>query len=78
MWHTFAGLLLQNGESLACVKDQLGHSTVRMTVDDYGHLIPGANRQAVNKLPVAVGSQNLHPRRTEGILPCREGQSALA
>ncbi len=49
--HTFATLLLQNGESLAYVKDQLGHSSIRMTVDVYGHLVPGANRQAVNKLP---------------------------
>jgi len=36
---------------LAYVKDQLGHSSIRMTVDTYGHLVPGANRQAVNKLP---------------------------
>ena len=49
--HTFATLLLQNGESLAYVKDQLGHSSIRTTVDTYGHLVPGANRQAVNKLP---------------------------
>ena len=49
--HTFATLLLQNGESLAYVKDQLGHSSIRMTVDVHGHLVPGANRQAVNKLP---------------------------
>ena len=33
------------------VKDQPGHSSIRMTVDTYGHLVPGANRQAVNKLP---------------------------
>jgi len=38
-------------ESLAYVKDQLGHSSISMTVDVYGHLVPGANRQAVNKLP---------------------------
>ena len=49
--HTFASILLMNGESPAYVKDQLGHSSIRMTVDVYGHLIPGANRQAVNKLP---------------------------
>ena len=49
--HTFATLLLQNGESLAYVRDQLGHSSIRLTVDTYGHLVPGANRQAVNKLP---------------------------
>lgn len=51
--HTFASLLLQNGESLAYVKEQLGHSSIKMTVDIYGHLVPGANRQAVNRLPVA-------------------------
>src|SRR5262249_11395569 len=30
---------------------QLGHSSIKMTVDIYGHWIPGANRQAVNRLP---------------------------
>jgi integrase len=49
--HTFASLLIQNGESLAYVKEQMGHSSIRVTVDVYGHLIPGANRQAVNRLP---------------------------
>ncbi len=53
--HTFASLLIQNGESLAYVKDQLGHSSIKMTVDVYGHLVPGANRAAVNRLP-AVGN----------------------
>jgi len=33
------------------VKDQLGHTSIKMTVDVYGHLVPGANRQAVNRLP---------------------------
>ena len=49
--HTFASILLMHGESPAYVKDQLGHSSIKMTVDVYGHFIPGANRQAVNKLP---------------------------
>ena len=48
--HTFASLLLQNGESLVYVKEQMGHSSIKITVDTYGHLIPGANRQAVAKL----------------------------
>jgi integrase len=39
------------GESPAYVMDQLGHSSIKMTVDIYGHWIPGANRQAVNRLP---------------------------
>jgi integrase len=46
--HTFASLLIQNGESLAYVKDQLGHASIKMTVDFYGHLVPGANRDYVS------------------------------
>ena len=49
--HTFASLLIQDGQSLAYVKDQLGHSSIKLTVDVYGHLVPGANREAVNRLP---------------------------
>ncbi len=48
--HSFASLLLQQGESLVYVKDQLGHSSIRITVDTYGHLVPGSNRQAVDRL----------------------------
>jgi len=48
--HTFASLLLQNGESPAYVKEQMGHSSIQLTVDIYGHLVPGGNRQAVDKL----------------------------
>src|SRR5580765_327781 len=42
--HTYASLLIQQGESLAYVQKQLGHSSIQVTVDIYGHLIPGANR----------------------------------
>ncbi len=49
--HTFASLHPQNGESPVYVKEQLGHSSIKMTVDVYGHLIPGANREAANRLP---------------------------
>ena len=38
---TFASLLLQNGESPQYVKEQLGHSSIKITVDIYGHLVPG-------------------------------------
>ena len=48
--HTYASLLIQQGESLAYVQQQLGHSSVQVTVDVYGHLIPGANRAAVDRL----------------------------
>ncbi|MCI0443028.1 site-specific integrase [bacterium] len=57
--HTFASILIANNESLAYVKEQLGHSSIRVTVDIYGHLVPGANRQAVNKIPSIAISEPL-------------------
>lgn len=50
MRHTFASWLIANGESLVYVKEQLGHHSIQITEDTYGHLIPGANRKAVNAL----------------------------
>ena len=51
--HTFASLLLSNGEPITYVKEQLGHASIQLTVDTYGHLIPGANKAAVDKLDAA-------------------------
>lgn len=48
--HTYASLLLSKGASPVYVKEQLGHSSIKITVDIYGHLIPGSNRGAVNQL----------------------------
>ena len=32
------------------MKDQLGHHSIKVTVDVYGHLVPGANKAAVDRL----------------------------
>jgi len=48
--HTFASMLLNQGESMHYVKEQMGHSSIQTTVDIYGHICPSANRIAVNKL----------------------------
>ncbi len=32
------------------VRDQLGHSTIKVKVDIYGHLVPGGNKEAVDRL----------------------------
>ena len=41
--HTFGSLLIQDGASLAYVRDQMGHSSIQVTVDTYGHLVAGAD-----------------------------------
>jgi integrase len=43
--HTYASLLLQQGESSVYVKEQMGHSSIQVTVDIYGHLFQGGTRQ---------------------------------
>jgi len=48
--HTYASLLIQAGESLPYIRDQLGHHSISITVDTYGHLTPGANKAAVDRL----------------------------
>jgi integrase len=48
--HSYASLLIQSGESLAYVRDQLGHHSIKVTVDIYGHLAPEGNKTAVDKL----------------------------
>jgi hypothetical protein len=35
------------------VKEQMGHSSIQVTVDIYGHLIPGANVSFVDRLDEA-------------------------
>jgi integrase len=48
--HTFASLLIQNRQPLKYVQEQMGHSSIQVTSDIYGHLVPGGNRAAVDEL----------------------------
>ena len=48
--HTYATLLLQAGVPMMYVKEQLGHYSIKVTVDTYGHWIPEGNNDAVDKL----------------------------
>jgi hypothetical protein len=48
--HTFGSLLIQSGASIVYVKEQMGHSSIQVTVDTYGHLIPSANVAYVDRL----------------------------
>jgi len=55
--HSYGSLLIQAGASLAYVRDQMGHSSIQVTVDIYGHLIPGANVAYVDKLDTPTSPQ---------------------
>lgn len=53
--HTFASLLLQQGESPVYVQRQLGHASIKLTVDTYGKWLPMGNKAAVDRLDEAEG-----------------------
>ncbi len=43
-------MLIAAGAPLNYVKEQMGHSSIQVTVDTYGHLIPGVGERYVNRL----------------------------
>ncbi len=55
--HTFASLLLQQGESAVYVQRQLGHASIKLTVDTYGRWLPMGNKAAVDRLDEGNGSK---------------------
>jgi integrase len=69
--HTFASLLIAQGEDLKYVSSQLGHASITITVDRYGHLLPGQKRQAAARLerqlaagtrPVPIGATSAYTK----------------
>ena len=46
--------MLRRGVRIAYVSKQLGYSSIQITVDLYGHFIPGADRHHVEGLAEAI------------------------
>lgn len=52
--HFFASMLIAQGESAKYVCDQMGHSSIQVTFDTYGHLFPNSRATAATKLQQAM------------------------
>ncbi len=48
--HTYASLLIEQGAHPKYIQEQMGHSSIQVTMDTYGHLFPNRNRGWVNRL----------------------------
>ena len=48
--HTYASLLINQGENLKYIQNQLGHASISTTVDIYGHLMPDSHKDASARL----------------------------
>jgi len=48
--HTYASLRISKGDNIADVLKQMGHSSVKLTLDIYTHIIPGKHKSEVDAL----------------------------
>ncbi len=52
--HTYAALLIDQEENPKYIQTQMGHASISITMDVYGHLMNSVNREASNRLEIAV------------------------
>jgi integrase len=48
--HTFASLMIAAGVNAKALSTYMGHSSITITLDRYGHLMPGSEEQAAELL----------------------------
>ena len=79
--HFFASVLIAQGESAKYVQDQMGHSSIQVTFDTYGHLFPQSKQESVNKLDAtlsaALSSKSLGFEKGCGVGPKRPAKNEL-
>ena len=56
--HTYASLLIDQGEHPKYIQEQMGHSSINITMDVYGHLMKAVNSEATRKLQQAIFEKN--------------------
>jgi integrase len=69
--HSYASQLLSDGVSPVYVKEQLGHHSIEITVNIYGHWIPSGNQEIINRLDKLAeectqNAPQAHPEKQSG------------
>jgi integrase len=59
--HTYAALMVAAGAHPKYLQAQMGHSSIRVTLDLYGHLFPDANRGVLDTLDELTAPSTTHP-----------------
>ena len=71
--HTYASLLINNGENIKYIAEQMGHASVQVTLDRYGHLFPSVRREAVLRL-----EKTLFPPKLDVLLNAKPEPAAAS
>ena len=56
--HTYASLLIEQGENIKYIQSQLGHSSPTVTLNVYAHLMKPTNQEAASKLENKILNRN--------------------
>jgi integrase len=56
--HTYASLLISQGENPKYIQNQMGHSSIQVTYDIYGHLMNTENQESASKLGNTIFGEN--------------------
>jgi integrase len=56
--HSYATMLIEDNVSLAFVSNQLGHHSIKITVDTYGHIDPRLNQEAIDRLDAELAAKS--------------------
>ncbi|MGH8507102.1 MAG: tyrosine-type recombinase/integrase [Gammaproteobacteria bacterium] len=71
--HTFASLLIHNGEHPKRIQALMGHSSINVTMDVYGHLMPEGGDQVADRLGALVFGESGYKTVTKLTERGREG-----
>lgn len=55
--HTFASTMLAAGGNLLDVKEAMGHASITMTADQYGHLMEGRRREIADQMDAYLAAR---------------------
>jgi hypothetical protein len=69
--HTFATLMIAAGVNAKALQTFMGHSSITVALDRYGHLFPGSGEEAANLLDAYLADAHERARQAE-IAPCGE------
>jgi integrase len=55
--HTFASLLIDSGANPKAVQEFMGHGSIKVTFDTYGHLFPGSRDEVRERMDAYLGQR---------------------
>ena len=63
--HTYASLLIEQGENIKYIQNQLGHSSPTVTLNIYAHLMKPVNQEAACRLENTIWGGNIDKKGVE-------------